>query len=224
MSTVLATGQPWIQWAWIAHHGSLIRHQLWEHVLLTVLAVAIGMAIAVVMAGVAWRWRLLAGPLLALCGALYAIPSIALFAVLVPVTGFTTTTAEIGLVGYTLLILVRNLLVGLESVPEEVRDAAVGMGFGRLKMFLRVELPLALPAAFAGLRIATVTTIGLVTVVALIGQGGLGFLIYDGFQRDLRTEEVLGAGLAVALAIVADLLLAGCQRLATPWSQQSEQP
>lgn len=213
-----AGGQPWVKWDWVHHHLGLIGHELWEHILLTVLAVGIGLGIALSLAVLARAWRPLTGPLLALCGTLYAVPSLALFALLVPVTGFTTTTAEIGLVGYTLLILLRNTLTGLDAVPEEVRDAADGMGFGRLRRLTRVELPLAVPAVFAGIRVATVTTIGLVTVTSLIGQGGLGYFLYDGFQRDFRTEELIGAVLAVALAVVADLILAGVQRLATPWS------
>ena len=215
---VVASSQPWVDWAWVSHHHGVIRHDLWEHVVLTVLAVGIGLAITFVLAAMARAWRPLEAPLLAACGALYAVPSLALFALLVPITGFTTTTAEIGLVGYTLLILLRNLLTGLEAVPEEVRDAARGLGFSRTRTLTRVELPLALPALFAGIRVATVTTIGLVTITALIGQGGLGSLLFDGFQRDFRTEEVLGAALAIALAFAADLVLVGVERMLTPWT------
>jgi osmoprotectant transport system permease protein len=215
---LLASHQPWVNWDWIRHHLGLIRHQVWEHLLLTVLAVVIGLAIATVLAALARAWRPLTGPLLALCGVLYAVPSIALFALLVPITGFTTTSAEIGLVGYTLLILLRNILVGLDGVPSDVKDAARGMGYGRLRLLARVEFPLALPTVFAGIRIAVVTTIGLVTVTSLIGQGGLGYFLLDGFQRDFRTEELLGAFLAVALAVVADVVLAGLQRVVAPWS------
>jgi osmoprotectant transport system permease protein len=215
------TNQPWVNWTWVHHHLGLIRHQLWEHLFLTVLAVVIGMVIATALATVARAWRPLAAPLLGLCGALYAIPSLALFALLVPVTGFTTTTAEIGLVGYTLLILLRNALIGLDAVPDEVRDAALGMGYSPAKLFFTIELPLAVPAMFAGLRVATVTTVGLVTVTALIGQGGLGYFVFDGFQRDFRTEEVIGLVLAVAMAVVADAVLAGTQRLLTPWATKA---
>lgn len=217
---VLASHQPWIQWTWVSHHLGLIRHDLWEHLVLTALAVGIGLATTFALAVVARAWRPLEAPLLAACGTLYAIPSIALFALLVPFTGFTTITAEIGLVGYTLLILLRNLLAGLESVPEEVRDAATGMGFSRWRLLIRVELPLALPALFAGIRVATVTTIGLVTVTVLIGQGGLGAILYDGFNRTFRTEEVVGAVLVVALALVTDLVLVGVERVLTPWSRR----
>jgi osmoprotectant transport system permease protein len=214
-----ADAQPWVRWSWIGQHGGLIRHEVWEHVLLTVLAVSIGLAIAIVLAIIARAWPPAATPLLAVCGTVYAIPSLALFALLVPVTGFTTTTSEIGLVGYTLLILLRNVLAGLDAVPRDVSDAADGMGYGPLRRLWSVELPLALPAIFAGIRVATVTTIGLVTVTSLIGQGGLGYFLYDGFQRDFRTEEVLGSVLAVALAVAADLMLAAAQHTVTPWSR-----
>ncbi len=132
-----------------------------------------------------------------------------------------TTAAEIGLVGYTLLVLLRNLLAGLEAVPEDVREAAVGMGFGRWRLFTRVELPLALPALFAGIRVATGTTIGLVTVTVLIGEGGLGQMLYDGFERgNFRTEELVATVLVVLLALVADLVLVGVERLLTPWAHR----
>ena len=166
-------------------------------------------------------WHPLEAPLLALAGALYAVPSLALLALLVPFTGFTTLTAEIALVGYTLLILLRNLLTGLDSVPADVRDAAVGMGFGRWRMLTRVELPLALPALFAGIRVAMVTTIGLVTVTSLIGEGGLGALLLDGFNRTFRTEEVVAATLVVALALATDVALVAAERLLTPWTRRS---
>ena len=188
--------------------------------MLTLLAVGIGLAVTFALAALARAWKPLEGPLVALCGTLYAIPSIALFALLVPFTGFTKTTAEIGLVSYTLLVLLRNLLAGLDAVPEDVRDAAMGMGFSRWRIFTRVELPLSLPALFAGIRVATVTTIGLVTVTVLIGQGGLGAILYDGFNRTFRTEEVVGAALVVVLALAVDLTLVGVERLLTPWSKQ----
>jgi osmoprotectant transport system permease protein len=218
---MLLASQPWVEWSWVRTHLHVIRHQLWEHILLTVLAVGIGLLITFVLALLARAWRPLEGPLLALCGTLYAIPSIALFALLVPFTGFTTLTAEIGLVGYTLLILLRNLLAGLDAVPDEVRDAAVGMGFSPWRILTRVELPLALPALFAGIRVATVTTIGLVTVTVLIGEGGLGSLLYEGFSDNFfRTEMLTGAVLVVALALVTDLALVGIERLCTPWTSR----
>jgi osmoprotectant transport system permease protein len=153
-------------------------------------------------------------------GVIYTIPSLALFALLVPWTGLSRTSAEIALVGYTLLILIRNTVTGLASVSPDVREAATGMGFGPTAMLLRVELPLAVPAVIAGVRIATVTTVGLVTVTALIGQGGLGQFILDGFTRDFKTPLVVGAVLSVALAVGADVALLGLQWVLTPWSRR----
>jgi len=179
----------------------------------------LGLVIAVPLGLVAWRSRLFRGPIFTFTGILYTIPSLALFSFLLPFTGLTILTAEIGLVGYTLLILVRNIVVGLNSVPDEVREAARGMGFRPLAELARVDLPLAIPGIMAGVRIATVTTIGLVTVTALIGEGGLGSLIYDGLLRDFHTPLVVGTVLSVALAVVADLSLSGLQRLITPWAR-----
>jgi osmoprotectant transport system permease protein len=216
----LATaGDPWIRWDWVSRHTDDILHALREHVVLTVLAVGIGLLIAAPLALVARRWRWLQTPILSFTGVIYTIPSIALLALLVPWTGLTRTTAEVALVGYTLLILIRNIVAALDGVPADVREAAEGMGYTRTRQLVRVELPLAVPVIVAGLRIATVTTIGLVTVTALIGQGGLGQLILEGLIRDFRTPLVVGSVLSVALAAVADLGLLGVQRLLTPWAR-----
>ena len=217
MPPLLDATDPWIRWDWVGNHGDLILGALGQHVELTAIAVGAGMLVAIPIGVLAWRYRGSRGPVLGLAGAFYTIPSLALFALLVPWTGLTVLTAEIGLVAYTLLILVRNIVVGLDGVPADVRDAAMGMGFRPLRQLLRVDLPLALPVIIAGLRIATVTTIGLITITALIGEGGLGQLLYDGLQRDFKTPLVVGATLSVALAIVADLTLAVVQRLLTPW-------
>jgi osmoprotectant transport system permease protein len=186
---------------------------------LTLIAVALGLLISIPLAMLARRWHWFEAPVLSVTGILYTIPSIALLALLVPWTGLTRTTAEIALVSYTLLILIRNIVAGLASVPSEVREAAEGMGYSRMRQLARVELPLALPVIVAGVRIAVVTTIGLVTVTALIGQGGLGQLILDGLYRDFRTEVVVGSVLCVALATLADLTLVAVQRLAMPWAR-----
>jgi osmoprotectant transport system permease protein len=148
---------------------------------------------------------------------LYTIPSVALFTLLVPFTGLTSRTVEVGLVLYSLVILVRNTLTGLDGVPADVREAARGMGFGPVRTLLRVDLPLALPTIVAGLRIATVSTIALVTVGAVIGNGGLGNLIADAFSSDFKAEVLTASVLCVALAVVADLLLTAIQYLVTPW-------
>jgi osmoprotectant transport system permease protein len=209
-----------VRWDWVRDHGSDILAATRQHVELTLLAVALGLLISFPLALIGRRWRRTAGPILGLTGILFTIPSLALFALLVPFTGLSRTTAEIGLVGYTLLILVRNIVAGLDGVPEEVREAAQGMGFRPLGQLVRVELPLAVPAIVAGIRIATVTTIGLVTVTGLIGQGGLGAFIIEGINRDFRTPLVVGSVCSVALAVLADVTLAGAARLLSPWSKQ----
>jgi osmoprotectant transport system permease protein len=222
---MLATGvvgavvDPWIRWSWISGHADVITAALIQHIQLTAIAVVVGLVIAVPLGLVAWRSRLFRGPIFSLTGILYTIPSLALFSALVPFTGFTILTAEIGLVSYTLLILIRNIVVGLNAVPDDVREAARGMGYRPLAELVQIDLPLAVPAILAGVRIATVTTIGLVTVTALIGEGGLGSLIYDGLLRDFKTPLVVGTVLSVVLAVVADLGLAGAERIVTPWSR-----
>lgn len=210
---------PWLRWDWVRTHGSVIWAATRQHIALTAIAVLLGLALSFPLALLARRWRWLQTPILSATGILYTIPSLALFALLVPWTGLSRTTSEIGLVGYTLLILVRNILAGLDGVPADVKEAAVGMGFSPARQLFRIELPLAMPVIVAGIRIATVTTIGLVTVTALIGQGGLGQLILDGLIRDFRSPLIVGAGLSVGLAVVADLGLALVQRLLSPWSR-----
>ena len=211
--------EPWVRWDWVSSHTGVIRHALAEHLVLAGLAVGIGLLLSIPLALVARRFRWLQTTILSLTGILYTIPSLALLALLVPWTGLSRTTAEIALVSYTLLILIRNIVAGLDSVPAEVREASTAMGYGPLRQLALVELPLAVPVIIAGIRIATVTTIGLVTVTALIGQGGLGQLILDGLQRDFRTEVVVGSLLSVAVAALADLGLVGIQWLTTPWAR-----
>ncbi|MDQ4091560.1 MAG: ABC transporter permease [Actinomycetota bacterium] len=210
---------PWVRWDWVRDNGDDILAATRQHVELTLLAVVLGLLIAFPLGLAARRWRRTSGPILGFTGVLFTIPSLALFALLVPFTGLSRTTAEVGLVGYTLLILVRNILAGLDGVPDDVREAAQGMGFRPVGQLVRVELPLALPAIVAGIRIATVTTIGLVTVTGLIGQGGLGALIIEGINRDFRTPLVVGSVGSVALAVLADVALAGAARLLAPWNR-----
>jgi osmoprotectant transport system permease protein len=217
--TVLA--QELIRWSWIADNRDDIWAQFLQHIWLTVLAMTIGLAISLPLGIYAHRHRWFFAPVTWVTGFLYTIPSLALFVVLLPFTGLSTTTAEIGLVSYTLLILIRNIVAGLASVPADVKEAAVGMGYTRRQLLLRVELPLALPAIMAGIRIATVTTIGLVTVTALIGQGGLGRFILLGLQRFFSTATLVGAVLSVALALIADALLVAAQRGLSPWARRS---
>jgi osmoprotectant transport system permease protein len=217
VSPRLAATEPWVRWDWVGRHVDTITGDLVQHIVLTVIAVGVGLLIAIPIGLVAWRYRGSRGLVLSVAGAFYTIPSLALFALLVPWTGLTVLTAEIGLIAYTLLILVRNIVVGLDGVPAEVRDAATGMGYRPARRLLRVELPLAVPVIMAGLRIATVTTIGLVTITAIIGEGGLGQLILDGLLRDFRTPLVVGGVLSVALAVAFDGVLGLIQRLLTPW-------
>lgn len=219
-SVTAVVEDPWIRWDWVSDHTDDIAVRLVEHIELVAIALAVGLVIAVPVGIAAWRWKRLYPPVLAVMGVVYSIPSLALLAFLIPWTGLTTTTSEIMLVGYTLLILVRNTVAGLDSVPDDVREAAMGMGYSANRQLVRIELPLALPAIIAGVRITAVTTIGLATITALIGQGGLGALIRDGLLRDFRTPLVVGTALSVAMAVVVDLSLAGAQRLLTPWTRR----
>ncbi len=214
---------PWFSPSYVADNWPTILRYLGEHVRLTVLAVVLGAVIALPIALLARRSRLLAGPLLGLSTIVYSIPSLALFAVLTPFTGLSTTTVLIGLVAYSLVILVRNFVAGLTAVPPDVRESARGMGYGAVRMFVEVELPLALPAFMAGLRIATVSTVALATVGVIVGHGGLGQLIIGGFNANFyRAEIVTGSVLCVLLALAFDLLLAGTERALTPWTRVAQ--
>lgn len=205
---------------WAADHLGLIGHQLVQHLYLTALAVGMGLLISFPVSVWVHRHRRSYGPVTSVAGLLYTIPSLALFALLLPFTGLGTDTAEIGLVMYTLLILIRNTVTGLGGVPEDVKEAARGMGYTRRELLWRVEMPLALPVIVAGVRLATVTTIGLVTVTALIGKGGLGYLMLGGFRGLFPEVTVLvGMVLSVALAVTADGLLLAAQRALTPWAR-----
>lgn len=211
--------EPFVRWDWIADHMDQVGEQLVEHVYLTAIAVGVGLAISFPLGLVAYRYRRFYPPIAAFTGILYTIPSLALFAFLQAYTGLSTTTAEIGLVSYTLLILIRNVVSGLDGVPADVREVARGMGYSSKQSLWRVEIPLALPVIMAGIRIATVTTIGLVTVTALIGKGGLGHFILLGIRGLFPTAALLGSALSIALAVVADGFLLGVQKLLTPWTR-----
>jgi osmoprotectant transport system permease protein len=214
---------PPIRWEWIGDNLDTIGGLLLDHVVLTAIAVGIGLVISFGLALLIRRYPALGGPIIGTTGVLYAIPSLALLGLLVPVTGLTVLTAEIALVSYTLLILTRNISEGLRAVPRAAVEAATGMGYTPLGRLVRVELPLAVPIIVAGIRIATVTTIGLVTVAALIGVDNLGYLIVTvGVNRGSfgLTQALTGIVLAVALAVVADVALLGLQRALTPWSRR----
>jgi osmoprotectant transport system permease protein len=210
---------PEIDWGWIADHRGEVVTQLWEHLDLTLRAVGIGLLIAFPLAVYAYRHRWFYGPVTGLTGIMYTIPSLALFAFLVPYTGLTKKTALIGLVSYTLLILIRNIVAGLDGVPADAREAARGMGYSDRQMLWRVELPLALPVIVAGVRLATVTVIGLVTVTALIGLGGLGDFILEGLRLQFPTASLLGSVLSLALAVGVDAAIVSVERRITPWTR-----
>lgn len=206
-------------WGWVQHHwGDTLQPALLQHLKLTGIAVSIGFAIAFAAALVAYRYRRLDHPIGLVSDFLYTIPSLALFQLLVPITGITVTTVEVALVSYTLLILYRNILEGLRGVPAEAREAARGMGLTPLQVLMRIDLPLALPAIVAGVRLATVSTISIATVAAFILPQGLGRPIFIGITQDVFKTEIIAAGaLAVLLALAADGILVVLQRVITPW-------
>jgi osmoprotectant transport system permease protein len=212
----------WFCTDWLQEHwGDNLQPALVQHIQLTVIAVGVGFVISFLLALVGFRWRRV-DPLIGACtDFLYTIPSIAFFLLLVPITGVTVTTVEVALVAFTFFVLYRNIVAGLRSVPPEVLESSRGMGLTRVQTFLRVELPLATPAIFAGLRIATVATIAIATLAAFLIQDGLGVPIFDALDTpDLFKTELLAASLlAVLLALVADGLLALAQRALTPWSR-----
>ena len=210
-----------IRWDWIADNADTILLALWQHLILVVVPLAVGFAISLGLAIWAVRKPRVYGPVTAITGILYTIPSLAAFALLVPIFGFSMLVAFIPLTTYTLLILFRNIVAGFQGVPKEVLEAADGMGYRPRERLLRVELPLAVPLMITGVRLAAVTLIGLATVASILGSsfGGLGQLITDGLQTFFPTKYVLGGVLSVLLALVVDLLLVRVERLATPWSR-----
>jgi osmoprotectant transport system permease protein len=200
---------------WIADNWERYTHPLWQHVYLTVVATLIGFAIAAGMALLAHRRRWLVGPITTVTGIMYTIPSLSLFFLLQPITGRGNTTALIALVSYTLLIVFRNVIAGLDNVAPETRDAARGLGLTERQVLWRIEVPLALPEIMAGLRVASTTTVGLATLAFFAGAGGLGSSIFS--DLSFKSNVVVAGGLCVLLAVTLDLLILGVQRLLTPW-------
>ena len=220
MLPVLQNRNPIIRWSYLVDEWDQIQEALLQHLELTVISVALGLVASALLAAVALRFSIAAPPIAGFAGFLYTIPAVALFGLLVPYTGLSRTTAVIPLASYTLLVLVTSIIDGFRSVPAEVREAAEGMGMTRTRRVLTVDLPLAMPYIITGLRIATVSTVGLVTVAAIIGQGGLGRLVLDGLRRTFWTPMTIGASLSILLALALDALIYGAGRLVTPWARR----
>ncbi|MDH2387567.1 ABC transporter permease [Streptomyces sp. HNM0663] len=212
----------WICGEYLRTRSEELTEATLQHIWITAASVLIGLVVAFPLAVLVRARPRFAGPVLGLTTLLYTIPSLAMFSLLLPVFGLSAALVVTGLVLYSLTILVRNIMAGLEAVPEDAREAARGMGYGPWRMLWEVELPLALPALMAGVRIATVSTIALTTVGALVGKGGLGNLIDDGVQTTFKAQVLTASALCVLLAVTADLLLLGAQRLLTPWTRIRE--
>jgi osmoprotectant transport system permease protein len=214
------SGEPLVRWDWLLAHLGPIFGRVEQHLGLTALAVGIGFVISFNLAALAVRRRRFYPYVTVLATALYTIPSFAMFAALVAITGISVLTAEVPLVLYTVILFLPNIVAGFDSVPPEVLDAADGMGYTAGQRWRRVELPLAIPLIVAGLRLATVSTIGLVTVSAILGDslGGLGYYILDGYHRTFSTEILVGGLLSIGLAVLADLAFVLLQRRLTPWA------
>ncbi|MFC8258048.1 ABC transporter permease [Streptomyces sp. NPDC057291] len=210
----------WLCGAYLTSRREILQDAVIQHLQLTAVSVFVGLLLAVPLALAARRRRWAAGPVLGVTTILYTVPSLALFSLLLPVYGLSASLVVAGLVLYSLTLLVRNILAGLRAVPEETRQAARGMGYGPIRLLVAVELPLALPAAMAGLRIATVSVVSLVTVGAIVGYGGLGNLIYSGMNTYFKAQVLTASALCVVIAVCADLLLLGVQRLLTPWTRR----
>ncbi|MGW2656332.1 ABC transporter permease [Streptomyces sp. NPDC001478] len=214
----------WICGEYLRSRSQELTDATVQHIWITAVSVAIGVAVAFPLALLARRGRRFAGPVLGLTTVLYTVPSLAMFSLLLPLFGLSASLVVTGLVLYSLTVLVRNILAGLEAVPQEAKDAARGMGYGSVRLLWEVELPLALPALIAGVRIATVSTIALTTVGSIVGRGGLGNLISEALPSFFKAQVLAASVLCVLLAVVADLLLLGVQRLLTPWTRISAGP
>ena len=208
-----------IDWQWIVDNQGPIAALLWQHTLLVTVSLFFGTVLTGVLIGLTLRWPASAPALLGLCGVLFTIPSLALFILLIPFTGLSLTTSAIGLTLYSQLILLRNVVAGIEKLPPDVLESARALGYTRWYRFVDVELHLIIPSLFAGLRIASVTLVGLVTVTALIGQGGLGQLLLSGFNQDFLTPIVVSVVLSLVLSFIFDSLIARLGYWITPWAR-----
>ena len=225
---VAAAGQPncynrtvndWWCGDYLTDYRSELVDATVQHLLITVSAIALGILVAFPLALLARRYVRLETGIVGVSTALYTVPSLALFPLLVPFTGISATTVVIGLALYALTILVRSILDGLRSVPDDVRESARGLGYGATSQLMKIELPLALPVMMAGLRVATVSTVALTTVGALVANGGLGNLIADGVLTNFKAELLAACVLCVIIAVLLDVLIVGAQRLVTPWTR-----
>lgn len=222
MTPALQAGssEPLVRWNYISDQWDVIQAALIDHIQLTVVSMLFGLVLSAGLAALALRVGWTAGPITAVAATIYTIPSVALFGILVPYTGLSKTPAIIALTGYSLIVLVTSIVAGFRSVPASVREAADGMGLSSSRRIMTVELPLAMPYIITGVRVATVTTVGLVTVASIIGQGGLGDLILDGLRRTYWTPMIVGAVLSVVLALVLDLAIWLLGRALTPWARR----
>ncbi|GHA96179.1 ABC transporter permease [Streptomyces termitum] len=214
----------WICGEYLRTRRGELTDALVQHVGITAASVAIALLVAVPLALLVRARPRLAAPVLGLTTLLYTVPSLAMFSLLLPVFGLSSALVVTGLVLYALTILVRNALAGLEAVPAETREAARGLGYSRGQLLWRVELPLALPVLMAGVRMATVSTVALTTIGSVVGRGGLGNLIEDALPTFFKAQVLAASVLCVLLAVVADLLLLGAQRLLTPWARHRGAP
>lgn len=224
MSPLSASANCLVRNEWVC--GEYFRTRSWqltdalvEHISITVVSVLLGLLLAFPLALLARRYRKVEGLVVGATTVVYTIPSLALFALLLPLTGLSRTTVVIGLALYSLTILVRNIIEGLKSVPADVRESAVGMGYGSARLLFGVELPLALPTIMAGLRVAAVSTVALTTVGAIVGYGGLGNLLIQAVDSQFKAQVLAAGVLCVVLAVTFDLVLVGVQRLLTPWTR-----
>jgi osmoprotectant transport system permease protein len=207
-------------WDWITENWpTILGPSLVQHIYITIIAVVIGLVISVAAALYAFNRNWFAGGFLAFSTFLYTIPSLAFFLMFVPITGLSLTTIEIGLTSYTLLLLFRNTLTGLRTVPRSAVEAAEGMGLTPNQILFRIRLPLALPSIMAGVRVAAVTVISLATIAASVAPLGLGKPIFDAIHTVFRTELVAASVLTIALALATDVIVVGLQRLITPWTR-----
>ncbi|HCI6709953.1 TPA: ABC transporter permease subunit [Klebsiella quasipneumoniae subsp. similipneumoniae] len=208
-----------IDWGWVIDNRAMIGDLLWQHARMVLLALLFGSLLTGGLLAITLRWPATAQPFITLCGVLFTIPSLALFILLLPFTGLSLTTSLIGLTLYSLLILLRNMLAGIEKLPQAALESARALGYTRGFRFFDIELWLLLPSLFAGLRIASVTLVGLVTVTALIGQGGLGQLLLAGFNQDFLTPIIVSLVLSLLLSLVFDGLIARLGDWLTPWTK-----